>query len=119
MSESSTKAIISGPITIEDAHTLASEAPDSPASADVLQRMGAVADERAVALVVADNGEGESKPSHFVSLHPNDMGVALEPTHARPGAPVHELGLPSPEVAHAELTAQAAAAGQGAVPRPQ
>jgi hypothetical protein len=102
-----TNAIISGPITPDEASVLSHEAPNSPATTEVLNKIGAVAHENGVALVVATDETGQEQPSHFVALRPDDMGTEIEPAIAQDHSPVDQLKLPSPEAAHAHLIAQA------------
>lgn len=108
--ELQTKAIISGPITPDEASTLSREmSPDSPASNEIMKKIGAVAHEDAVALVVKEDESGNSTPSHFVGLAPNDFGVVLDPVDpANPeGSRPDPLNIPAPEAAHAHLIAKA------------
>jgi hypothetical protein len=105
-----TKAIISGPITPDEARTLNREmSPDSPASNEVMKKIGAIAHEDAVALVVKEDESGNAIPSHFVGLAPHDFGVVIDPVDpANPeGSRLDPLNIPTPEAAHAHLIAKA------------
>lgn len=107
MTELDTKAIITGPITPTEAQTLGHEHPDSLATQEVLKKIGATAQENAVALVVTTDENGNERPSHFVGLHPDDMGTRYNPAMATEHSLVTQLNLPTPEAAHAELQKRA------------
>lgn len=96
---------VAGVISPEQARVLSEHPPESEEAAVVLQGLGAAVGAKDVALVVHKPEEGPETPSHFVSLNAadngNHFGTELLPKTAE------EHGLPTPEEAHAQISAQA------------
>lgn len=106
--ETSPQAPVYGPVGPEDAAILGADPLDKTSANAVIDKIGAPNnDPSAVALVTDEHGQ----PSHFISLAEGDEGTRLkEQTRIKEG-------LPSPQEAHATLTAQAP--GEAAAVRPE
>lgn len=95
-----------GTVTPAQADILRAQKPGAeltPEAGEIRAGLGATASRDEAALVVHKGEDGTESPAEIVSLDPRDPGTVLEP-HT-----LQELGLPSPEAAHAELQAAAQA----------